>query len=374
MRIAIDTRLLGSGNHSGVEEYTENIVEKLVAQNPDDTFLFFHNGIKIKPLPKLFSDTEGASIINWRLPNRALDLLFRLRLYKPKFGADIFFSPNLSSLQTSIPHIITIHDLSFMHYPEFFTPLARAWHLTRAKLQSQKATHIITDSEFTKNDLITLLKTQSNKISVIPLGLNPQFKKIDPADKTLNDFKNKHDLTFPFILYLGTLEPRKNIPTLIRAWNIVKQKSQFRDLRLILAGKKGWLYQDIIKEIAKSAFKKDIILFGPINSSERVLLYNLSKAFVYPSFFEGFGLPPLEAQACGVPVITSDRTALAENLTGSAILINPWKINNLALAIEQTISNERERETLIAKGLENIKRFNWTIAGKATMNILKKFG
>ncbi len=373
MRIAIDTRLLGYGNHSGVEEYAQNIVQELTTQNKSDQFIFFHNGLRIQTLPKILDSNKNTETINWHLPNRLLDLSFGLGLIQPKLKADVFFSPNLSSLQTKIPYVVTIHDLSFMHYPEFFTPLTRAWHLARIAINCKQATHTITDCEFTKNDLINLFKIDPDKISVIYLGLDAQFKKLAPDNEQILNFKKTHNLNFPFVLYLGTLEPRKNILAIIRAFNILKRNKALKNLHLILAGKKGWLYKSIFQEISRSLFQKDIIFFGPVKNDERVLLYNLAEAFVYPSFFEGFGLPPLEAQACGVPVVASDRTSLAETLTGSALLINPWKINDLAEKLEFILTSHKERNLLIKKGLENAKRFNWHTAGQATMAILKKY-
>ncbi len=374
MRIAIDTRLLGSGNHSGVEEYTQNIVQEFTTQNNNDQFIFFHNGLRIKELPKVLYSNKNIETINWHLPNRLLDLTFRFGLIQPQFKADVFFSPNLSSIQTKIPHIVTIHDLSFVHYPEFFTPLARAWHTTRVSINCKQATHIITDSEFTKNDLVNLYKVNPNKISVVYLGIDTQFKKLLPENEQLLNFKKTHTLNFPYILYLGTLEPRKNIPAIIRAFNILKRKNSLKDLHLILAGKKGWLYKDILKQAAQSPFKNHIIFWGPVKQEEKVFLYNLSQAFVYPSFFEGFGLPPIEAQACGVPIVASDRTSLAEILTNSALLINPWKVNDLADSLEYLLTQSKISEEFIQKGLENAKRFNWSSAGQATMAILKKYG
>lgn len=384
MRIAIDTRLLNSGSHSGVEEYTQNIVQELLTQSRDDNFIFFNNSLKTSYLPN-FSSKGGSAFgginqnnniqtINWHIPNKILDLVFRFGLVKPNFKADIFFSPNLSSLQTKIPHIVTIHDLSFLHYPEFFTPLAHAWHAARVSINCKQAAHIITDCEFTKNDLINLFKINPNKISVIYLGLDAQFKKLPRNDSHLLNFKQTNNLNFPFILYLGTLEPRKNIPGIIRAFNILKKNIIHKDLRFVLAGKKGWLYKNIFKEFDRSPFKKDIIFFGPVKNDERVFLYNLAEAFVYPSFFEGFGLPPLEAQACGTPVVASDRTSLAETLSDSALLINPWKVADIAERLELILCNNQERNLLIQKGLENSKRFSWSDAGKATMATLKKYG
>lgn len=176
-------------------------------------------------------------------------------------------------------------------------------------------------------------------------------------------------MPFPFILHLGTLEPRKNALAVIHAFSILKSQKKYHDLHLILAGAAGWLYQKIIRAAHTSPYAKHIHFWGKISQEEKIKLYNAAEVFVYPSFFEGFGLPPLEAQACGIPVVVSDRTSLPEVLGDSAVFIDPWKVAELAEAIAQIINNSATRQTLIKKGAENIKRFSWRETAEKTINV-----
>ena len=169
----------------------------------------------------------------------------------------------------------------------------------------------------------------------------------------------EHGICEPYILYVGTLEPRKNIVSIIQAFDILKKKRDYRNLSLIIGGNFGWLYEEVESAIQSSSFHSSIKLLGPIEKDFINYLYNGAEVFVYPSFFEGFGFPPLEAQACGVPVIASNRTSLPEILKDSAILVDPWRIDDLVLALEEILGDEKLKDSLKEKGLENIKRFSW---------------
>ena len=158
--------------------------------------------------------------------------------------------------------------------------------------------------------------------------------------------------------------------SIIRAFNILKQDPTYKDFELVIAGQLGWLYEATLKEAKYSAVGADIRFLGKILWEERMLLYNLAHVFAYPSFFEGFGFQPLEAQACGVPVIASNRTSLPEVLGESAILVDPWKLDQIAGAMRLLIDNNEERERYILAGLENAKKFSWEKAGTETLKLL----
>jgi glycosyltransferase involved in cell wall biosynthesis len=168
---------------------------------------------------------------------------------------------------------------------------------------------------------------------------------------------------------MGTLEPRKNTGALVRAFDILKQDPVFRDLQLVIAGRPGWLYDDILRQIHNSPFREDIRFLGRVRTSDRVLLYNAASLFVYPSFFEGFGFPPLEAQACGIPVIASNRTSLPEILGDSAVLIDPWRIDELASAMREVLESPSASKKLVQLGLRNAERFDWEEAAKKTLKV-----
>lgn len=373
--IAIDGRLIGRGTHSGVQEYASHIIEGVIAAAPNDKFRIFYNGFNLNAPKKLWLSQSNVRVVNWHVPNKALNLAFAA-LNWPKVDArlqaDIFFSPHIDLVALdSAPHVMTFHDLSFLHYPQFFPFKLRAWHAMQLyKKTALGAAKIIADSEFTKNDIVKLLDVMPGKISVVYPGIDKQFKKLGAEDTRLIAFKNARQLHFPFALYLGTLEPRKNIPALIRAWDILKQDKKFSDLRLIIAGAPGWLYEDIIVEARKARFAEQIIFWGAVETEERVLLYNLSSVFVYPSFFEGFGLPPLEAQACGIPVVAASRTSLPETLNGSAMLVDPWRVADMADNLRECLTNTALREQMAAAGLKNSGRFSWQDAAHKTLQIL----
>lgn len=360
----MDVRLLGRGGLSGVEEYTTEVFNHLIKADAENSYTLFYNGLRKKPLPGEWLQKKNVSVIDSRMPNRLMDLSVRTFSF-PKIDrfikTDLIFSPHFNILKSfRAPRIMTFHDLSFIHHPYFFSFRQKFWNwLQDYKKQAKAAAKIIADSEFTKSDLINELEISEEKIAVIYPGINPLFKKLDHNNPALNEFKKKYSLNFPYLLYLGTLEPRKNIPAVIRAFSWLKDNPHFKDLRLVIAGRPGWLYKDILKEAAASKSKNHIIFWGPVESAHRVFLYNLAWVFVYPSFFEGFGFPPLEAQACGSPTIVADRTSLPEVVENSALLVNPWKIEELKNALEEILTNETTKTRLIKAGFGNVRRFTW---------------
>jgi len=312
MKILIDIRLLTRGSQ-GIGEYTFNIVDQLIKKGATHQWHLFYNGWKKKPLPIAWQKAPNVVIHNWRIPNRifrwlpmALDRLIK---------TDLIFSPHIDFLFVKkTPRILTIHDLSFIHYPNFFSWRHRWWHSAqRVKKQAQQSSHIITDSQFSRDDISSTLGINPEKISVVYPGINK---------KSQYPISN---IQYPFILFLGTLEPRKNIGAIIKAFNIIKSDPKFDDLKLVLAGRTGWLF--------KPTTEKDVIFWGPASEEEKASLYKSAAAFVFPSFFEGFGFPPLEAQTYDCPVVTSNRSSLPEILKDSTIQINPWQTDRLAEAI-----------------------------------------
>jgi len=373
MHILIDIRLLGRGGLSGIEEYTHQIVKNLLTQNPEHAYTLFYNGIKTDPLPFSWTSKKNVSVLNWHIPNKIIDIGARVINF-PKVDAhirpDIIWSPHFNILaSTHIPRVITFHDLSFIHHPDFFRVRQRTWHwLQNYKEQAHRARLLIADSYFTKSDIINHLDVTPEKVAVVYPGIHSEMRLLSKDDAQRIAFRKKYNITYPFLLYLGTLEPRKNIPTIIRSFSQIKSKPQYKHLKLILAGKPGWLYQEILKTAQMSLYRDDIIFWGPVKDEERKLLYNEASVFVYPSFFEGFGFPPLEAQSCGCPVVVGDRTSLPEIIDTSGLSVNPWSIDELTSAILNILENELLRISLIKAGLENVKKFTWK---KTTDTILE---
>ena len=374
MRITLDARLLAGGVTSGIPGYTRELFHTLITSYPEHTFAIFYTGLRRAPLPESWHQYQNVHVISKRIPNRILDCTMRIT-NRPRpdhyWPTDLIFSPHFTVLpHTTTPRIVTFHDLSFLRYPQFFSPQQKLWHaLQRYTEQARAATHLIAVSEFTKNDLHELLGVPLEKITVVPSGVDRSFQKIDRADLRLTNYKTHHAFTRPFILSLGSLEPRKNIPLLIRAFTELKHTGRFWDYELIIAGKPGYRAEEIFRLAARSSAAADIRFLTEVKDDERILLYNLAQVFVYPSFFEGFGFPPLEAQACGTPVISSNRSSLPEILAGSALSIDPWDVSALAAHIEIIETNTKVRENSIVAGLANARRFSWQATALQTMKI-----
>lgn len=377
MNILIDIRLLGRGGLSGIEEYTRQIVTHLLRIDRENRYLLFYNGLRKNPLPGEWMNRKNIEIIDWKIPNRLLDASSRflgMPAIDRRTRADLIFSPHFNILSTArTPHIITFHDLSFLHHPYFFRARQKLWHwLQNYRNQAQKASRIIADSEFTKSDLVRTLGLEEKNITVIYPGIDPKLQPLDENDNDLRSFRERYGLAAPYILYLGTLEPRKNVTAAILAFNLVKKEAAFRNLKLVLAGRPGWLYEEILNAIAASPYRDDIIRLGAVENSEKIFLYNGAEAFVYPSFFEGFGFPPLEAQACGITVVVADRTSLTETIGASGVLVDPWRVSAFARAIGSLISKPGLKKALREKGLRNSSRFSWDKTARVLLGIFQK--
>ncbi len=377
MKIFIDTRSLDAKIISGIPEYTRFLVKNLTEMYPEEKYLFFSNGFHRKRNPSSAENLPGKTI-NYGIPNKIWDTTNRFS-HLPNIDklvkADVYLSPHIDILSFKEPrkHILTIHDLSFIFHKEFFTWRKNFWHWRQNyQKQIKEAGCVIAVSDFTRQNILDHFRIAEGKVVRIYPGINPYYKQLGAKDDGLTTFRKQKKISYPFILHVGTLEPRKNAIGAIRSFNILKEKKEFRDLRFILVGTRGWLYEKIVAEIAASPFEKDILLWGRATEEELRYLYNLAAAFVYPSFFEGFAFPCLEAQACGTPVIASDRGPLPETLGESAFFVNPWKVYEIGMAMESILSHNNKRDELVKAGFENVKKFNWTVAAREVMETLKK--
>ena len=381
MKIAIDIRSLQDKRHSGVQEYLLNLLEELLKIDQDNTYLLFSSGHRIfghQDLLKIINQYPDIKIKHLKIANKFLTIFWRFfnwpNLDKFLEYPDIFFAPNLNILPKNILRktVITFHDLSFRRFPEFFSLKSRLWHIfIRPAILARNAKSVIAVSDSTAEDTKEFYQINDEKIRTIPLGTRKDLAEIkDKDDEKLKEIKDKYNLPDKFILYLGTLEPRKNVTGIVRSYNLLRKNEAFKDYSLVLTGPKGWLFKKIFKEAAKSLYKKDIIFTGPILRQERICFYNLASLFVYPSFLEGFGLPPLEAMSCGLPVIVSNRSSLPSVVGKAGLLIDPYRTGDLAWAIELVLSDQKFYEILKKEGFLQAEKFNWQ---KTAQNTLKLF-
>ena len=364
MKIGIDIRMLSEGSRSGVEGYTLNLLSHLFKIDKENQYKLFFNAFHGPSfdIDKAF-DYPNVEIKKTKIPNKLLNLSFVLLNY-PKISkildCDIFFTPNISfcSLDKNCKNIITFHDLAFSHFSHFYSIKRRLWHrVVNPRKLARENDFIITVSQATKDDLVTTYNISEGKIKVIYSGLDGSLKICRDKEK-LEEIRKKYNLPQDFILSLGSIEPRKNIVGLISAYEKLRCENKINN-KLVIAGDAAWCYKKIFKTWEKSKYKKDIIFPGFIEEKDKTYLYNQAKLFVYPSFYEGFGFPALEAMACGVPVVTSFVSSLPEVCSDAALLIDPYNIDDLAEGVYNGIVDEKLRENLIRKGIERVNRFKW---------------
>lgn len=381
MKIGIDIRTLMDKHYSGIPAYTFNLLKELFNIDKDNQYFLFYNSFKdvSDRIPDFKND--NVKVVRTRYPNKVFNYILQKIFKYPKLdkvlgGVDIFFAPHINflSLSDSVKKVITIHDLSFLRYKEFFSHRKNIWHKSiDVKGLVNKFDKVIAISENTKRDLIELCHVSEDKIDVIYSGLSDRYKKISSDDQKMKDIKEKYMLDDKFILYLGTIEPRKNIKGIIKAYNSLRDdNSELSDVKLVLAGGLGWKHGDIIKEYEESKYKKDIKLLGYVNNGDKVYLYNLATVFLFPSFYEGFGFPPLEAMACGTPIITSISSSLPEVVNDAAVLINPYSSSDIASSLELVLKSEKIKEGMIEEGFKQSKKFNWSNSAKKYLEVFNK--
>ncbi len=408
MKIGIDIRTLMDSQYSGVSEYTLNLVREILkldtsatsassgqassAQALNEYRLFYNSAKNVSgEMPKF--DYPNVKIVRKSIPNKIFNWPMQKILGRPEIdkmlGVDVFISPNISpiALSKKCKKIITIHDLSFLRFPEFFNLKRILWHkMIDVKKTVKKFNKIIVVSESTKNDIVELCDVAPEKVKVIYSGIEKEFRQLSLNDVKnpptpfikgaavkaplikgvggiysvdIEQIKNKYNLPDKFILFLGTVEPRKNIEGLIGAYNEYRDNSDDKSYKLIIAGGRGWKSEGIYKKWKESKYRDDIKFLGYVDKKDKIYLYNLASLFVYPSFYEGFGFPPLEAMACGVPVITGFTSSLPEIMDNAGLMVDPYNIADMASAMEQVLSDEELKNNLIQKGLERAKMFNW---------------
>jgi len=363
MRIGIEANTYYK-NTAGSGVYARNIIDTWTNGLGADNILLFTN--------KRLSEIDLAkknNLLN-RIFNGIFDVFwmqFVLPIQLLTKKADVLFCPAfLAPVFSPVPTAVSIFDMSFIRFPESCEYMFRKYLSFFMPLIKYRADSIITISLFSKKEIIELLHVPENKVRVVYLGYKSIFRQIEQSDK-IDSIRNKYTGGNKFILYVGTIEPRKNIPAIIKAFSCIREKGHINH-KFVICGSKGWYYQSIIELIIKLKLQDDVILTGYVDENELPLIYNAADLFVFPSFYEGFGLPVLEAMACGCPVIASNTSSLPEVVGDAGILINPENFEEISDAIVKIIEKPEFRRELVLKGLERAKQFSWEKASKEILD------
>jgi len=369
LKIGIITDTIDEG-HPSHTVYIYNLIKNLNLLDKENEYYLIHhtkmdlniykaNKEVIVPLPS-FKPLQG---LFWRyvllpkkLKTQNLDLV-----HDPR-------GIGLLSFDMPFKKVITAQDISSLIYPMFNIRGYIGWKLF-AKRTMENADKIIAISECLKQDIIKYLKVSEEKIRVVYNGKDERFKPLD--QKEIAELKRKYSLDFSFILYVGILQSRKNVSNIIKAY--YKLKKEGTNHKLVIAGRgKGRQYKGILKTVKTLNLQKEVIFTGYIPDDDLPKLYNAADLFVFPSIYEAFGLPPLEAMACGTPVITSDRGAFPEVVGDAGIMIDPYDVDGLAKAMHEVLNNNGLREDMIKKGLKRAKMFSWEKCAKGVLRVYEE--
>ena len=292
------------------------------------------------------------TLLPWIARREGIDLLHNMAFVGP--------------LASSCPFVVTVHDLSFVFFPHSFRSLRRSYLRVFARMSVRRARRVIAVSESTKNDLVQIYGISPAKIDVVHHGVDASFQPL-PADQVAS-FRQQRGLPDRFILFVGTLEPRKNIVRLIEAYARLPKDR----LPLVLVGGKGWFYDEIFAKVEALGLTGDVRFAGFVPAEELPLWYNAADLFVYPSIYEGFGLPPLEAMACGTAVITSTASSLPEVVGEAGQLVDPTDTDALASAMAKMLTNQGLRHEMEAAGRVQAAGFSWESAARGTVDSYRR--
>ncbi|HVZ59059.1 MAG TPA: glycosyltransferase family 1 protein [Patescibacteria group bacterium] len=294
-------------------------------------------------------------------------------LYFKKDKPDVFFSPaHYAPRFSPVPTVVSIMDLAFFHFPEYFTKKDLTQLHSWTRYSAKKARAIITISNASKNDIIKEYGVPGERVHVIYPGIKT-LTSLAPHIYPMQEMQTKYNLSKNYILFVGTLQPRKNIARLIEAFSLLQQQKgqSVADLQLVIVGKKGWKYEDILAAPKKFGVEDKVRFLDFVPDEELVMLYQNAVCFAFPSLYEGFGLPILEAMRLECPVLTSNVSSMPEAGGEAALYVDPENVKDMSTQLYKIVTDDKLRKTMIAKGREQVKKFSWEKAAKETLVVLE---
>jgi glycosyltransferase involved in cell wall biosynthesis len=370
LKIAVNCRFLIEGKLEGIGTYTHEVLQRLVKLMPDCEFHFLFDR---QPAPQfLYAKNVKAHVL---APQARHPFLWwwwfevSVKQWLNSHPCDVFFSPDsFLSLRTQTPTLLIMHDIAFEHFNDHNSFAVRHYYRHFFPRYARKANHIMAVSEYTRQDIINTYGVAAEKIEVAYCGISDKYHPISEAEK--EQCRQQYTHGAPYFISIGSINPRKNLDNVIRAFDLFKAATQTRH-QLVIAGARGWKTGRVFDAFNHSAYRHDIILTGHIQPQELNTLLAGAEALVFPSLFEGFGIPIAEAFKAGVPVITSDISSMPEVAGNAALLVSPQDTKAIAQAMQQMLHPDT-RQQLIQAGKERAAHFSWDTTARSISHRLQQ--
>jgi len=365
MRVGIDARLVYY-SRAGIGQYILGLVEGLSKIDEENEYVLLQSR-KDEAILADRANFFKKSI--WTPSHHRLEQ-FALPFEIAPLRLDILHSPDfIPPFRRDYKSLITVHDLAFILYPHFLTHESARYYgqIDRAV---RDADHIIADSQSTRRDIISFLGVAESKITVIYAAASSKYRPIQD-EHSLKQIRDKYGLDRPFMLFVSTIEPRKNLPALLRAYRQLLDHYKL-EVRLVVAGQRGWFSGEVFALTQTLKLNEDVLFLGHVPTNDLLLLYNAARVLVHPSFYEGFGLPPLEAMSCGTPTVVANVSSLPEVVGDASLLVAPEDVQGWTVAMWRVLTDESLRSELADKGLKRAQLFSWEKAAQETLKLYER--
>lgn len=371
IKIGLNARYL-QRRMTGIERYISELIKNVTLIDDTKQFVLFFCGHE--PIPDLkLSKNVSTYISRKNTKNRSLRIIWEQFLLAKELKENqisLFHGPSfVAPLLKPCKYVVTVHDLSYYLFPKSLTGITRLYFSVFLPYSLKKADKIIADSHSTKKDIMRLFRISETKIKVIHLGIDKLYTSVKNK-RFLGEIKTKYNLPQKFILFTGMLSPRKNLPRMLRAFSSIKKNGWPH--KFVIVGAKGWLYDSIFAQVKKLNLEKEVIFTEYVPDKDLPAFYTLADLFMFSTLYEGFGLPILEAMACGCPVVTSTTSSMPEVAGKAALLVNPRDTKAIADAIESILRDKKLRNKLIKRGFRQIQNFSWKKTAKETLKIYEE--